>query len=150
MSHGQTNDKGPVSLPRAIKERFRPIPPCFPILLPTPHALALRMVLQLGVKPTWFNEAYTDGSGFAVPRAGSSSRDLCSYMIESQLPTWKKWNAKELGITSAELTQSSPIQLNRRQAHIEERRPNPHSDHGSMCLVSVDAHMVCLRMRLMN
>ncbi|XP_026391509.1 uncharacterized protein LOC113287062 isoform X2 [Papaver somniferum] len=87
MSHGQTNDKGPVSLPRAIKERFRPIPPCFPILLPTPHALALRMVLQLGVKPTWFNEAYTDGSGFAVPRAGSSSRDLCSYMIESQLPT---------------------------------------------------------------
>ncbi|RZC64799.1 hypothetical protein C5167_008492 [Papaver somniferum] len=60
---------------------------------------------------------------------------------------WKNWNAKELGITSAELTQSSPMQLNRRQAHIEERRPNPHSDHGSMCLLSVDAHMVCLRMR---
>ncbi|RZC62025.1 hypothetical protein C5167_023760 [Papaver somniferum] len=83
------NDKrsGPLSLPRAIKERFRPIPLCSPILLPTPHALALRMVLQLGVKPTWFNAACIDGSASAVPRAGSSSRDLRSYMIESQLPT---------------------------------------------------------------
>ncbi|KAA8523002.1 hypothetical protein F0562_009425 [Nyssa sinensis] len=34
--------------PRSMKERFRPMPLCSPILLPTPHALALRMILQLG------------------------------------------------------------------------------------------------------
>ncbi|KAJ0985697.1 hypothetical protein J5N97_004053 [Dioscorea zingiberensis] len=34
--------------PSIFKERFRPIPLCLPILFPTAHALALRMVLQMG------------------------------------------------------------------------------------------------------
>lgn len=72
--------------PRAqpIKERFRPVPLPSPVLLPTPHALALRMILQLGVKPSWFdafssvmNEEYSHVSG--TPSAG----DLRGYMIDS-------------------------------------------------------------------
>ncbi|KAI3724972.1 hypothetical protein L1987_64741 [Smallanthus sonchifolius] len=39
----------------SIKERFRPMPLCSPILLPTAHTLALRLILQCGVKPSWFN-----------------------------------------------------------------------------------------------
>ncbi|OUZ99877.1 hypothetical protein BVC80_9067g66 [Macleaya cordata] len=76
----------PISLPRATKERFRPMPLCSPILLPTPHALALRMILQLGVKPSWFNTTTIDGSPYVVPGTGSSTRDLRSYMIDSLLP----------------------------------------------------------------
>ncbi|KAK9141734.1 hypothetical protein Syun_011134 [Stephania yunnanensis] len=77
------NDKrsGSVSLPRASKERFRPMPLCSPVLLPTPHALALRMVLQLGVKPSWLNR-----SSYQIPVAPSSAKDLRSYMIDSPLP----------------------------------------------------------------
>ncbi|KAK9149619.1 hypothetical protein Scep_008376 [Stephania cephalantha] len=77
------NDKrsGSVSLPRASKERFRPMPLCSPVLLPTPHALALRMVLQLGVKPSWLNR-----SSYHIPVAPSSAKDLRSYMIDSPLP----------------------------------------------------------------
>lgn len=44
------------------------------------------MVLQLGVKPTWFNTTTIDGSTYVTPGTGSSSQDLHSYMIESQLP----------------------------------------------------------------
>ncbi|CAH1449108.1 unnamed protein product [Lactuca virosa] len=43
----------------SIKERFRPMPLCSPILLPTAHALALRLILQCGVKPSWFNTCST-------------------------------------------------------------------------------------------
>ncbi|KAK6248375.1 hypothetical protein QUC31_019940 [Theobroma cacao] len=81
-----TNDKkvGPGPLPRNIKERFRPMPLCCPILLPTPHALALRMILQLGVKPSWFNTSGTtiDKRPHFIPGTASSSGDLRSYMIE--------------------------------------------------------------------
>ncbi|KAH6761586.1 Transducin family protein / WD-40 repeat family protein [Perilla frutescens var. hirtella] len=75
-----------VMSPRAqpIKERFRPVPLPSPVLLPTPHALALRMILQLGVKPSWFdafslvmNQEYSDVS--RTPSAG----DLRGYMIDS-------------------------------------------------------------------
>ncbi|PPR89025.1 hypothetical protein GOBAR_AA31666 [Gossypium barbadense] len=80
------NDKkmGPGALPRNIKERFRPMPLCCPVLLPTPHALALRMILQLGVKPSWFNTTGTtiDKRPHLVPGMASSSEDLRSYLIE--------------------------------------------------------------------
>lgn len=62
----------------AIKERFRPMPLCAPILLPTPHALALRMILQLGVKSSWFD---TSGTFFQEPQ--QIPGDLRSYMIET-------------------------------------------------------------------
>ncbi|KAE7998910.1 hypothetical protein FH972_003405 [Carpinus fangiana] len=80
------NDKklvyGPQS--RNIKERFRPMPICSPILLPTPHALALRMILQLGVKSSWFNTCSTtiEKRPHLIPGTASYTGDLRSYMIE--------------------------------------------------------------------
>ncbi|KAF8407139.1 hypothetical protein HHK36_006264 [Tetracentron sinense] len=76
------------SQPRAIKERFRPMPLCSPILLPTSHALALRMILQLGVKPSWFNTCSTtlDKRPHHILGTASSTGDLRSYMIDSLLP----------------------------------------------------------------
>ncbi|KAE8687454.1 WD repeat-containing protein 11-like isoform X2 [Hibiscus syriacus] len=80
------NDKkmGPGTLPRNIKERFRPMPLCCPVLLPTPHALALRMILQFGVRPSWFNTSGTtiDKRPHFFPGTSSSSGDLRSYLIE--------------------------------------------------------------------
>ncbi|KAG9455783.1 hypothetical protein H6P81_000291 [Aristolochia fimbriata] len=77
--------------PRAIKERFRPMPLCMPILLPTPHALALRMILQLGVKSSWFNTSGTtdamDNLVQYFPHSPTSTGDLRNYMIESKLPS---------------------------------------------------------------
>lgn len=40
---------------KAVMNRFRPMPLCSPVLLPPPHALALRMLLQWGVEPFWFD-----------------------------------------------------------------------------------------------
>ncbi|XP_021808968.1 WD repeat-containing protein 11 [Prunus avium] len=70
--------------PRSIKERFRPMPLCCPILLPIPHALALRVILQLGVKPSWFNTSSTtlDKRPHQIPGTPKSSEDLRSYMID--------------------------------------------------------------------
>ncbi|CAN4103717.1 unnamed protein product [Withania somnifera] len=69
---------------RPVKERFRPVPLCSPILLPTPHALALRTILQLGVKPSWFNtwSTTTDDANYQVPGTPSAG-DLRNHMIES-------------------------------------------------------------------
>lgn len=69
-----------------LKERFRPIPLCLPSLLPMPHALALRMIIQSGVKPTWFSlcRAYMDASHGDIPETElTSAGDLRGYMIES-------------------------------------------------------------------
>ncbi|XP_059635123.1 uncharacterized protein LOC132277309 isoform X2 [Cornus florida] len=81
------NDKrfGYGSQYRALKERFRPMPLCSPILLPTPHALALRMILQLGVKPSWFNTCSTnlEKRRYPIPGTASSAGDLRNYMIDS-------------------------------------------------------------------
>lgn len=63
--------------PKIVKERFRPMPICSPMLLPTPHALALRMILQLGVKPSWLNKRPQLVSGVS---AGGG--DLRSHMID--------------------------------------------------------------------
>ncbi|WOK98641.1 WD repeat-containing protein 11 isoform X2 [Canna indica] len=74
---------------RVLKERFRPLPMCLPILFPTAHALALRMILQLGVKPSWFNlnNATIDILHCQIPElVPASPRDLRSFMIESALP----------------------------------------------------------------
>ncbi|XP_016491990.2 uncharacterized protein LOC107811549 isoform X4 [Nicotiana tabacum] len=69
---------------RPLKERFRPMPLCSPILLPTPHALALRTILQLGVKPSWFNTWSTtsDDTNYQVPGTPTAG-DLRNHMIES-------------------------------------------------------------------
>ncbi|KAL7168431.1 hypothetical protein ACSBR2_038799 [Camellia fascicularis] len=77
------NDKrvGYEPRPRSMKERFRPMPLCSPILLPTSHALALRMILQLGVKPAWFNTCSTIID--MRPGTAPSTGDLRSYMIDS-------------------------------------------------------------------
>lgn len=74
---------GYTSRSRATKERFRPMPLCLPTLLPTPHALALRMILQLGVKPSWFNTCSTTlkKRPHLIPGTPSSLKDLRSYMI---------------------------------------------------------------------
>ncbi|KAK9706192.1 hypothetical protein RND81_07G110100 [Saponaria officinalis] len=68
-----------------IRERFRPMPLCAPILLPTPHALALRMILQLGVKPSWFNTSsiMIDKRPHHIPGTPKSAEDLRSYMIDT-------------------------------------------------------------------
>lgn len=68
---------------RSIKERFRPVPLCSPILLPTPHALALRMILQLGVKPSWFNAFYSTMENADYHVQTPSATDLRSYMLDS-------------------------------------------------------------------
>lgn len=71
--------------PRHVEERFRPMPLCSPILLPTPHALALRLILQFGVKPSWFDTSVTvmDKGHSRVSRTLSSAGDLRSYLIDS-------------------------------------------------------------------
>lgn len=68
----------------SIKERFRPMPLCSPILLPTAHALALRLILQCGVKPSWFNTySTTIAKGNAqLSKNASSAGDLRSYLID--------------------------------------------------------------------
>ncbi|KAF8677082.1 hypothetical protein HU200_046543 [Digitaria exilis] len=77
---------GSVSKPMAMKERFRPMPFCLPVLFPTAHALALRMVLQLGVKPTWFQCNNSDRLASDSFKLASTFGDLRSYMIETTLP----------------------------------------------------------------
>ncbi|KAE9602295.1 putative transcription factor WD40-like family [Lupinus albus] len=81
-----TNDKrsGHVPRIRKIKERFRSMPICCPLILPTPHALAVRMILQLGVKPSWFNTCSTTikKRPHLIPGTPSSVRDLRTYMID--------------------------------------------------------------------
>ncbi|CAL9234326.1 unnamed protein product [Arabidopsis halleri] len=73
-----------ISYTKPPKERFRPVPLCTPMLLPTPHALALRMILQLGVNPSWFNTSSTciDKRPHSIPGRTSSSKDLRSFMID--------------------------------------------------------------------
>ncbi|CAE6012980.1 unnamed protein product [Arabidopsis arenosa] len=73
-----------ISYTKPPKEKFRPVPLCTPMLLPTPHALALRMILQLGVKPSWFNTTSTciDKRPHSIPGRTSSSKDLRSFMID--------------------------------------------------------------------
>ncbi|XP_021741757.1 WD repeat-containing protein 11-like [Chenopodium quinoa] len=69
----------------SIREKFRPMPLCAPILLPTPHALALRMILQLGVKPSWFNTSsiMIDKRPHHIPGTPKSAGDLRSYIIDT-------------------------------------------------------------------
>ncbi|KAL0427142.1 UNVERIFIED_CONTAM: WD repeat-containing protein 11 [Sesamum latifolium] len=67
---------------RPTKERFRPVPLPSPVLLPTPHALALRMILQLGVKPAWFDVFSATVNDWQTPGTPSAG-DLRGYMIGS-------------------------------------------------------------------
>ncbi|KAJ4950939.1 hypothetical protein NE237_027771 [Protea cynaroides] len=74
------------SQPRTMKERFRPMRICSLILLPIPHALALRMILQLGVKPSWFDTCSETKDAIPYKLPASSTTDLRSYMIDTDLP----------------------------------------------------------------
>lgn len=67
----------------AALERFRPMPLCSPALLPLPHALALRMLLQLGVQPSWFSDQFIQVS---KDTQSMEHGDLRSYMLETSLP----------------------------------------------------------------
>ncbi|KAF3329331.1 WD repeat-containing protein 11 isoform X1 [Carex littledalei] len=70
------------------KEIYRPVPLCTPVLFPTAHALALRMILQMGVKTSWFNYNDSYSSMEMSPSKNSPVEgDLRSYMIETGLPT---------------------------------------------------------------
>ncbi|XP_071693152.1 uncharacterized protein [Rutidosis leptorrhynchoides] len=69
------------SLPVCVKERFRPMPLCSPVLLPTPHALALRLILQYGVKPSWFNTCSVIPENKGNTQK-TSVGDLRSYLID--------------------------------------------------------------------
>ncbi|KAF3790619.1 WD repeat-containing protein 11 [Nymphaea thermarum] len=87
---------------KPTKERFRPMPLCSPVLLPTPHALvrrlvfflqviiicALKMILQLGVKPSWFEAGTTISKSLSKVSeiASTSESDLRRFMIESANP----------------------------------------------------------------
>ncbi|KAM0041104.1 putative transcription factor WD40-like family [Helianthus debilis subsp. tardiflorus] len=73
-----------VSHPGCVKERFRPMPICSPVLLPTPHAMALRLILQYGVKPSWFDthSAVPDIKGNPQISSSSSVGDLRSYLVD--------------------------------------------------------------------
>ncbi|KAG5404864.1 hypothetical protein IGI04_010983 [Brassica rapa subsp. trilocularis] len=66
------------------KEKYRPVPLCTPMLLPVSHALAFRMILQLGVNPSWFNTSSQciGKRSHSIPERTSSSRDLRSSMID--------------------------------------------------------------------
>ncbi|XP_020597443.1 WD repeat-containing protein 11-like isoform X2 [Phalaenopsis equestris] len=72
-----------------LKERFRPMPLCLPVLFPTAHALALRMIIQSGVKSSWFSlfSAHMDTSLGNIPEIETTSGDLRGYIIESKLPS---------------------------------------------------------------
>ncbi|KAK9102028.1 hypothetical protein Sjap_019282 [Stephania japonica] len=104
------NDKrsGSAFLPRASKERFRPMPLCSPILLPTPHALLFKLEmkkkrkvgLSLEMQKTMGGSSWGSSSKMKKtgrmkevemellpnPDAPSSAKDLRSYMIDSPLP----------------------------------------------------------------
>ncbi|KAL4574582.1 hypothetical protein LXL04_021416 [Taraxacum kok-saghyz] len=68
--------------PVSVKERFRPMPLCSPVLLPTPHALALRLILQYGVKPSWFKACSSIPECESETGRSSSVGDLRSYLID--------------------------------------------------------------------
>ncbi|KAM7265985.1 hypothetical protein ACFE04_003668 [Oxalis oulophora] len=78
------SDKKAGLVRQPTKERFRPMPLCSPILFPTPHALALQMILQLGVQPSWFNTNSTvlDQNLHLIPGMSSAAGDLRRYMLE--------------------------------------------------------------------
>ncbi|KAG6413806.1 hypothetical protein SASPL_126521 [Salvia splendens] len=81
-----SDQKTGVMSPRAqaVKERFRPMPLPSPVLLPTPHALALRMILQLGVKPSWFDTfSSVTSEEYSYATRTPSAGDLRGYMIDS-------------------------------------------------------------------
>ncbi|KAH9305179.1 hypothetical protein KI387_009583, partial [Taxus chinensis] len=75
---------------KVVKDRFRPMPLCSPALLPPPHALALRMLLQWGVQPSWFEAHKIVKDMDTVHNTGMhptiEQRDLRHYMLDTSLP----------------------------------------------------------------
>jgi len=76
---------------KAVMNRFRPMPLCSPVLLPPPHALALRMLLQWGVQPSWFDvDKLLRDTEHLVHTPGMPStiekRDFRHYMLDTSFP----------------------------------------------------------------
>ncbi|CAH8386239.1 unnamed protein product [Eruca vesicaria subsp. sativa] len=73
-----------ISYAKPPREKYRPVPLCTPMLLPVSHALALRMILQLGVNPSWFNTSSqcVGKRSNSVPERTSSPKDLRNSMID--------------------------------------------------------------------
>ncbi|CAM6125774.1 unnamed protein product [Calypogeia fissa] len=67
----------------SVWQRCRPVPLCSPALLPPPHAMAFRMLLQLGIKPSWF---YVTKSTSADTILGCKNGDLRGFLLETSLP----------------------------------------------------------------
>ncbi|KAL2631416.1 hypothetical protein R1flu_016102 [Riccia fluitans] len=80
-------------------QRCRPMPLCSPALLPGPHAMALRMLLQLGVKSSWF---YVSPSTGAEILLGTRGGDLRHFLLESSLPEIGEKVAAEVLLKSLE------------------------------------------------
>lgn len=76
---------------KAVMNRFRPMPLCSPVLLPPPHALALRMLLQWGVQPSWFDvHKLSRDTEHLIHAPGMPStiekRDFRHYMLDTSFP----------------------------------------------------------------
>ncbi|XP_024388450.1 uncharacterized protein [Physcomitrium patens] len=67
-------------------QRYRPMPLCCAALLPPPHALSLRIILQQGVQPSWLAIETTSTGEASIQRTpsqalGSRGGDLRHYLI---------------------------------------------------------------------
>ncbi|CAI5477828.1 unnamed protein product, partial [Closterium sp. Yama58-4] len=87
----------PLASRLAVWHRFRPSPLCSVALMPAPCALALRLLLQMGVHPAWLEAPLPPGAqgdggelGDAEEEAGEEGRargDLLSFLLHrGQLP----------------------------------------------------------------
>ncbi|KAL3689312.1 hypothetical protein R1sor_015621 [Riccia sorocarpa] len=84
---------------QSLWQRCRPMPLCSPALLPPVHAMALRMLLQLGVKSSWF---YVSPSTGAEILLGTRGGDLRHFLLDSPLPEIGEKVAAEVFLKSLE------------------------------------------------
>jgi hypothetical protein len=76
---------------QTVWQRYRPMPLCSAALLPPPHALSLRVLLQQGVQPSWFSlTAASMDEELVVKSAGqplgTRGGDLRHYLLETSTP----------------------------------------------------------------
>ncbi|BFI33782.1 hypothetical protein AXG93_59s1230 [Marchantia polymorpha subsp. ruderalis] len=83
----------------SVWQRCRPMPLSSPALLPPPHAMAFRMLLQLGIKSSWFY--VTPSTGVEI-HLGTRGGDLRHFLLESSLPDIGETVAAEVLLKSLE------------------------------------------------
>ncbi|KAJ7557212.1 hypothetical protein O6H91_05G117000 [Diphasiastrum complanatum] len=102
MLGGKPARHGPGRLP--AWERLRPMPVYSAALLPIPHALALRMLLQEGVEPSWFEIfVQLDHDTNSGTPLGTRGGDLRSYLLEASAPRLGDAAVAEVLLKSLEL-----------------------------------------------